>query len=84
MKNLKAISLSLSALQGDSSCKNYSSSYNKRSSEKALPDLSRRSVQRYIKELIDAGYLKRHEKKDPMGTRLYPTEKVNELLGGAA
>jgi predicted HTH transcriptional regulator len=50
----------------------------------ALPDMSRRSVQRYIKELIDAGYIKRHEKKDPMGTRLYPTEKVNELLGGAA
>lgn len=50
----------------------------------ALPEMSFRSVQRYIKELIDAGYLKRHEKKDPMGTRLYPTEKVNELLGGAA
>lgn len=50
----------------------------------ALPDLSRRSAQRYIKGLIDAGYLKRHEKKDPMGTRLYPTEEVNELLGGAA
>ena len=48
----------------------------------ALSDMSARSCQRYIKELTDAGYIRRIGSKD-MGYRLYPTEKVVEMFGGA-
>lgn len=48
----------------------------------ALPDMSTRSCQRYIKELTDAGYIRRIGSQD-MGYRLYPTEKVIEMFGGA-
>ena len=48
----------------------------------ALPDMSPRSCQRYAKQLIDAGYVRKVGSKD-MGYRLYPTEKVIEIFGGA-
>ena len=48
----------------------------------ALPDMSPRSCQRYVKQLIDAGYVRKVGSKD-MGYRLYPTEKVIEMFGGA-
>lgn len=48
----------------------------------ALPDMSPRSCQRYVKQLIDAGYVRKVGSKD-MGCRLYPTEKVIEIFGGA-
>lgn len=51
----------------------------------ALPDMTIRASQRYIKGLIDAGYLRRVGRaNDPMGVRLLPTEKVKEVFGGAA
>lgn len=48
----------------------------------ALPDMSPRSCQRYVKQLVDAGYVRKVGSKD-MGYRLYPTEKVIEIFGGA-
>ena len=48
----------------------------------ALPDMSPRSCQRYVKQLVDAGYVRKKKKKN-MGYRLYPTEKVIEIFGGA-
>ena len=48
----------------------------------ALPDMSQRSCQRYVKQLVDAGYVRKVGSKD-MGYRLYPTEKVIEIFGGA-
>lgn len=51
--------------------------------EKALPDISQRSVQRYLKNLERAGYVRR-----VMGSggdaRYFLTEKSKQLFGGAA
>lgn len=44
--------------------------------------MSPRSCQRYVKQLVDAGYVRKVGSKD-MGYRLYPTEKVIEIFGGA-
>ncbi|WP_313433173.1 winged helix-turn-helix domain-containing protein [Acinetobacter sp.] len=48
----------------------------------ALPDMSPRSCQRYVKQLVDAGYVRKVGSKD-MGYRLYPTEKAKMIFGGA-
>lgn len=48
----------------------------------ALPDMNLRSCQRYVKELVDAGYIKKIG-SNGMGYRLYPTDKANEIFGGA-
>ena len=48
----------------------------------ALPEMSPRSSQRYVKQLVDAGYVRKVGSKN-MGYRLYPTEKVIEIFGGA-
>ncbi len=48
--------------------------------EKALPDISQRSVQRYLKNLERAGYVRR-----VMGggdARYFLTEKSKQLFGG--
>lgn len=51
--------------------------------EKALPDISQRSVQRYLKNLERAGYVRR-----VIGggddARYFLTEKSKQLFGGAA
>lgn len=48
--------------------------------EKALPDISFRTSQRYLKELMDAGYITRFGSGYD-GYRYYPTTKAIDLFG---
>lgn len=52
--------------------------------EKALPDISQRSVQRYLKNLERAGYVRRVMGGNCDDARYFLTEKSKQLFGGAA
>lgn len=52
--------------------------------EKALPDISQRSVQRYLKNLERAGYVRRVVGGNCDDARYFLTEKSKQLFGGAA
>ena len=52
--------------------------------EKALPDISQRSVQRYLKNLERAGYVRRVVGGSCDDARYFLTEKSKQLFGGAA
>ena len=51
--------------------------------EKALPDISQRSVQRYLKNLERAGYVRRVVGGNCDDARYFLTEKSKQLFGGA-
>lgn len=51
---------------------------------KALPDISQRSVQRYLKNLERAGYVLRVVGGNCDDARYFLTEKSKQLFGGAA
>lgn len=52
--------------------------------EKALPDISQRSAQRYLKNLERAGYVRRVMGGNCDDARYFLTEKSKQLFGGAA
>lgn len=52
--------------------------------EKALPDISQRSVQRYLKNLERAGYVRRVVGGNCDDARYFLTEKSKQLFGGVA
>lgn len=52
--------------------------------EKALPDISQRSVQRYLKNLERAGYVRRVMGGKCDEARYFLTEKSKQLFSGAA
>ena len=52
--------------------------------EKALPDISQRSAQRYLKNLERAGYVRRVMGGNCDEARYFLTEKSKQLFGGAA
>ena len=52
--------------------------------EKALPNISQRSVQRYLKNLERAGYVRRVVGGNCDDARYFLTEKSKQLFGGAA
>lgn len=52
--------------------------------EKALPNISQRSVQRYLKNLERAGYVRRVIGGNCDDARYFLTEKSKQLFGGAA
>lgn len=52
--------------------------------EKALPDISQRSVQRYLKNLERAGYVRRVVGGNCDDARYFLTEKSKQLFGGGA
>ena len=52
--------------------------------EKALPDISQRSVQRYLKNLERAGYVRRVMGGNCDDARYFLTEKSKQLFGAQA
>lgn len=52
--------------------------------EKALPNISQRSAQRYLKNLERAGYVRRVVGGNCDDARYFLTEKSKQLFGGAA